>query len=196
MKRISLLVLLLAPQILWAAAAMPGTDPLTFPGASWSPYLVGAGIGVLSWLTFVFSEKAVGASSAYAAVAGMIGTAIAPKHTASLQYYQKNSPKIGWEVAFVGAAIVGAFISAYTSGELTNQWLHPMWVARFGDSIALRAVVAIIGGALMAFGSRIADGCTSGHGISGTLQLNPGSWITVICMFIGGIATAFLMYRI
>ena len=196
MKRISLLILLLAPQILWAATAMPGTDPLTYRGASWSPYLVGAGIGVLSWLTFVFSDKAVGASSAYAAVAGMIGKAIAPKHTASLQYYQKNPPKIGWEVAFVGAAIVGALISAYTGGEFTNQWLHPMWVARFGDSIALRAVVAVIGGALMAFGSRIADGCTSGHGISGTLQLNPGSWITVICMFIGGIATAFLMYRI
>jgi uncharacterized membrane protein YedE/YeeE len=188
MRRMSVLLFLLAPQMLWAA--------LSYPGASWSPYLVGAGIGVLSWLTFAFSGKPIGASSSYAAIAGLIGKAIAPKHTESLQYYKKNPPKIGWEVAFVGAAIVGAFISAYTGGEITNQWLHPMWVARFGDSIALRGVVAALGGALMAFGARLAGGCTSGHGISGALQLNPGSWITVICMFIGGIATAFLMYRI
>jgi len=196
MRRIGFILLFLAPQVVWAAVAMPGTNPLAYPGASWSPYLVGAGIGVLSWLTFAFSDKPVGASSSYAALAGMIGKAIAPKHTASLQYYQKNPPKIGWEVAFVGAAILGAFISAYSGGEITNQWLHPMWVSRFGDSIALRGAVAVLGGALMAFGSRLADGCTSGHGISGTLQLNPGSWITVISMFVGGIATAYLMYRI
>jgi len=47
---------------------------------------------------------------------------------------------------------------------------------------------------LMAVGSRLAGGCTSGHGISGTLQLNAGSWLAVIFMFIGGIATAMLLY--
>lgn len=40
---------------------------------------------------------------------------------------------------------------------------------------------------LMAFGARFAGGCTSGHGISGALQLNVGSWIAVVCFFIGGI---------
>ena len=39
----------------------------------------------------------------------------------------------------------------------------------------------------MAFGSRLAGGCTSGHGISGTMQLSVGSWIAVICFFAGGI---------
>ena len=195
-RRMILILFFVAPQMVWAAAALPGTNPLSYPGAAWSPYLVGAGIGVLTWLTFSVSDKPVGASSSYAAIAGLIGKAVAPKHTASLQYYQKNPPKIGWEVAFVGAAIVGAFAAAYSGGEITNAWVPPMWEARFGPSIVLRATVAIMGGALMAFGARLADGCTSGHGISGTLQLNPGSWITVVSMFAGGIATAFLMYRL
>ena len=60
----------------------------------------------------------------------------------------------------------------------------------------MRTVVALLGGVLMAFGARLAGGCTSGHGISGALQLSVGSWIALICFFAGGIATAMLMFRI
>ncbi len=28
----------------------------------WSPYTVGAGIGILSWITFYFMDKALGAT--------------------------------------------------------------------------------------------------------------------------------------
>ena len=92
--------------------------------------------------------------------------------------------------------IAGGTIAALTGGEFTNEWLPPMWVARFGDSIALRAVVALGGGVLMAIGARLAGGCTSGHGISGTLQLNLASWIAVVCFFIGGIAVAMLLFKL
>lgn len=189
-----ILVGLLSPQVLLAAVE-PAVDPRSYSGPAWSPYLVGAGIGILSWLTFYFSDKAIGASSFYATLAGALGKVIAPRHTASLKYYRENPPKFDWAVAFVGCAIIGAFIAAYTGGEITNEWLHPMWVARFGDSIALRGVIGFLGGVLMAFGARLAGGCTSGHGISGTLQLNVGSWITVACMFVAGIVTAMLLYR-
>lgn len=190
-----MLICLLLPQFAQAAVA-PGTDPLEYAGGAWSPYGVGAGIGVLSWLTFYFSNRSIGASSFYAMLAGLLGKAVAPRHTGSLDYYQKNPPRLNWSVVFVASAILGSFLAAWTGGEITNEWLHPMWVARFGESIPLRALVAIAGGICMAFGARLAGGCTSGHGISGTLQLNVGSWIVVICMFIGGIAAAMLLYRI
>lgn len=177
-----------------AFAADPALDARNYPGPAWSPYLVGAGIGVLSWLTFYFSDKPIGASSFYATVAGAIGKVFARRHTESLPYYQDNPPKFGWETLFVPAAILGGFIAAWTGGDFTNEWLHPMWVARFGESIALRAGVCLGGGILMAFGARLAGGCTSGHGISGTLQLNVASWIAVICFFIGGIAVAMPLY--
>ncbi|KAL2059746.1 hypothetical protein VTL71DRAFT_10130 [Oculimacula yallundae] len=45
---------------------------------------------------------------------------------------------------------------------------------------------ALIGGVLLTFGSRIAGGCTSGHGISGMSQLSISSIITVVAMFGGG----------
>ena len=187
----------------WTAcfAALPtlahaGTpDARSFGAPAWSPFVVGAGIGVLSWLTFVFSDKAIGASSFYATLAGMVGKLVAPKHTASLKYFRDNPPKLDWGLVFVGCVVLGAFLSAWTGGELTDRWLPPMWTARFGDSVALRGIVGFAGGMLMAFGARLAGGCTSGHGISGTLQLNVGSWVTVICMFTAGVATAFLLYR-
>ncbi len=177
-----------------AFGADPALDARNYPGPAWSPYLVGAGIGVLSWLTFYFSDKPIGASSFYATIAGALGKLFARRHTESLQYYQDNPPRLGWETLFVPAAIVGGFIAAWTGGEFANEWLHPMWVARFGESIALRAGVCLGGGILMAFGARLAGGCTSGHGISGTLQLNVASWIAVICFFIGGIAVAMPLY--
>ncbi len=147
-------------------------------------------------LTFYFSNKPLGASTAYARLAGLFGKVVAPHHTKSLKYYQDNKPAIDWEVMLVLGAIGGAFLAAWHGNELTGEWLPSMWEARFGDgSYMLRSLVALIGGVLMAFGARLAGGCTSGHGISGALQLSVGSWIALICFFAGGITTAMLMFR-
>lgn len=180
-----------------AGAAEISVDARQYPGPAWSPYLVGALLGVLSWLTFYFSDKPIGASSFYATVAGMLGKVFAPKHTAQLTYYKSNPPVVDWEFAFVLATVGGAFLAAWSGGELTGEWLPPMWEARFGaGSLGLRAAVATLGGALMAFGARLAGGCTSGHGISGTLQLSVGSWIAVICFFVGGMAVALPLFAL
>jgi uncharacterized protein len=177
-----------------AVAAEPGVNALNYSGGAWSPYVVGAGIGVLSWLTFYLSDQPIGASSFYAHIAGFFGKLIAPRHTKSLVYFKDKPPRVGWGFVFVVAIILGGAIAALTGGEFTNEWLPPMWEARFGDSIGLRAAIGFGGGLLMAFGARLAGGCTSGHGISGTMQLNPASWIALICLFIGGIVVAIPLF--
>jgi uncharacterized membrane protein YedE/YeeE len=192
---------LLAALLLWpvtsAQAASELPSPYPYPEPAWSPYVVGVLIGILVLSTLALAGKKIGASSAYSDVAGIIGRLVAPRHIASLPYYQKSKPMIGWTFTIVLGAILGSFVAAWTGGELTGTYLQDMWVARFGaDSGLLRTVVALIGGAMMAFGARMAGGCTSGHGISGTLQLAVSSWIAVTCFFIGGIAAAMLIYRI
>ena len=122
---------------------------------------------------------------------------VAPRHTESLKYFQDTKPKIDWEVMFVFGAIGGAFLAAWHGSELTGEWLPPMWEARFGaSSLPLRLAITFAGGAFMAFGARLAGGCTSGHGISGALQLSVGSWVALVCFFIGGMAVAIPMYRL
>jgi len=189
-----LAVAVAAPTLL---ADQPGTDPLAYAGPAWSPYLVGGLIGLLSMATFYFSDKQLGASTAYARLAGMVGKLFARRHTESLKYYQDFKPRVDWEVMLLVGVLAGAFVAAWLGGELTGAWLPGMWAARFGDdSMGLRLAVAFAGGGLMAFGARMAGGCTSGHGISGTLQLAVGSWVAVVCFFAGGIAVAMLMFRV
>jgi uncharacterized protein len=183
------------PRLVFANQA--GTDPLAYSGPAWSPYLVGTLIGVLTMLTFYFSAKPLGASTAYARLAGMVGRLVAPAHTGALPYFQKKRPQVEWGVMLLLGVAAGAFLAAWQGGELTGEWLPPMWAARFGeDAFVSRGVAAVAGGIFMAFGARLAGGCTSGHGISGTLQLSVGSWIAVFCFFGGGIVTARLLFRI
>jgi uncharacterized membrane protein YedE/YeeE len=163
-------------------------------GGAWSPYLVGALIGVLSMATFYFSNKPLGVSTAFLRLAGMVSQLFSKARTRSLKQYQDSEPKIEWEVMLVIGVVLGALVAAYTGGELTGTWVPGMWAEHFGDGLALRLGVAFAGGAVMAFGARLAGGCTSGHGISGTLQLSVGSWIALACFFIGGALTALLMF--
>ena len=159
---------------------------------AWSPYLVGSLIGILTWLTFAVSDKPIGASSAYASLAGMIGKVFAKKHTLSLKYYQDNPPQLNWDFVFVLSAILGAFIASYTGGEFEIRWVPELWEKVRGNSFY--GLYGFIGGILMAFGARLAGGCTSGHGISGALQLSLASWVSLICFFIGGIIAIRFLY--
>ncbi len=115
-----------------AMAEAPGTDPLQYSGPAWSPYLVGALIGVLAWLTFSLSNKPLGASTAYASLAGMLGKLFAPKHTESLKYFEDHKPKVDWGVMLLFGIVGGAWLSAWAGSELTGEWVPAMWAARFG----------------------------------------------------------------
>jgi uncharacterized membrane protein YedE/YeeE len=92
--------------------------------------------------------------------------------------------------------LIGAFLSVLLSGSFSVKWVPDVWQQTFGDTPVLRVVVAFVGGILMGIGSRWAGGCTSGHGISGTLQLAVSSWLSVIGFFVGGIAAAMLIFRV
>jgi uncharacterized membrane protein YedE/YeeE len=111
-------------------------------------------------------------------------------------YYKEFPPTVDWEWMLVLGIVIGSFVSAQLSGEFYLHWVPGAWAVAFGYEPWLRVIVALVGGILMGFGARWAGGCTSGHGISGTLQLSVSSWLAAFCFFIGGIATAKLIFRI
>jgi uncharacterized membrane protein YedE/YeeE len=59
--------------------------------------------------------------------------------------------------------------------------------------IDISTLRAVFGGVVMTFGSRLAGGCTSGHGISGMSMLSISSFISVAGMFVGGMGLAMIM---
>ena len=164
--------------------------------ARWSPYIVGICIGVLSWFAFVLSDKPIGCSTAYARTSGMLERLVRGKKVLEKPYYQKFAPVVDWEWMLVVGVVIGAFISAQFSGTFQLLWVPSSWATAFGTNPVLRWLVALIGGFFMGFGARWAGGCTSGHGISGTLQLAVSSWLAAICFFIGGIAAAMLIFHV
>jgi uncharacterized membrane protein YedE/YeeE len=162
----------------------------------WSPYAVGIGIGVLSWLTWLISREPIGCSTSFARSAAMIEKLLRGQKVETKPYYQEVQPVIDWQWMLVLGMIVGALISSLLSGDFSWQWVSDEWAAAFGTNVLLRVVVALMGGVLLGFGARWADGCTSGHGISGTMQLAVSSWISAICFFVGGIVMAQLLFAI
>lgn len=161
---------------------------------AWSPYLVGVGIGVLSWFAFWSADHPLGITTAFEHTAALGIEAVAPGFAESNSYYQDNSPKIGWEWMLVVGVFIGSLFSSFSSGDREPLLVPSMWQQRFGTSVGLRLTVAFFGAALMMFGARLAQGCTSGHGISGNLQLAASSWLFSITFFLVAILTAFLLY--
>jgi uncharacterized membrane protein YedE/YeeE len=162
----------------------------------WSPYAVGIGIGVLSWLTWLISKKAIGCSTSFARTAGMIEKLFRGKQVEEKPYYQEVKPTVDWQWMLVAGMVAGALISSLLSGDFGWQWIPDRWAAVFGTNVLLRVIVALVGGILLGFGARWAGGCTSGHGISGTMQMAVSSWISAICFFVGGIIMAQILFTL
>ena len=162
----------------------------------WSPYAVGVGIGVLSWLSFLILKKPLGCSTAFAKTSGMIEKLFRGPDVGLKPYYQKIKLDIDWQWMLVLGIVFGAFLSSILSGDFELQWVPALWLNAFGNTPVLRLVVALIGGIFLGFGARWADGCTSGHGISGALQLAVSSWISSLAFFVGGILMAHILFRI
>jgi len=165
---------------------------LTMP--EWPPHVVGVGIGLLSCVAFVMSDKPIGCSTAFARTSGMLEQLARGRKVRDMAYYRRFVPEIDWEWMLVAGIFLGAFTSAWLSGEFRLEWVPSLWAATFGPDHLPRLVTAFCGGVIMGFGARWAGGCTSGHGISGTLQLAVSGWLAVVAFFASGGLTAYIKY--
>lgn len=161
---------------------------------SWSPYVVGAGIGILSWFTFLTAGNALGVSTAFESTAAIAEQQISPEMATTNPFFEKKVPKIDWGWMLVLGVFVGALVSSKLSGDRCSEIVPPLWADRFGSFSMKRFIAAFIGGLLMMLGARLAGGCTSGHGISGSLQLAVSSWLFVVVAFPAGIFTTQLLF--
>jgi uncharacterized membrane protein YedE/YeeE len=170
---------------------------LSLTEKAWSPYVAGVLIGLLQIPAFLLIDTALGASSSYVTIGGLIASWVDPS-ILRIDYVARHvstTAKNWWQVAFVASVALGALLSARLSGT-RRSGISPIWTRALGSSSpGRRYAVAFVAGFLMLFGARLADGCTSGHGLSGMAQLAVGSTVAVAAMFTGGIMTALLALR-
>lgn len=163
---------------------------------AWSPYFAGIVIGLLQIPAFLLINTALGASSSYVTLSVSLAQFFDPAIN-GIEYARKHldGAKNWWQVGIVAGIVLGAALSSVLSGLRRNQ-SSPVWQNVLGQGTpAARFGFAFLGGFLMLFGARVADGCTSGHGISGMAQLSLGSFVAVGAMFVGGIATALVLRK-
>jgi uncharacterized membrane protein YedE/YeeE len=104
-------------------------------------------------------------------------------------------PTTAAHLAFLGGTLLGGFISAVLAGAfaLTGGLASTEFAATFGESSIAQLTALGLGGMLVGFGTRMAAGCTSGHGLCGVSRLQPGS-IAATAMFFGtGVVVSFLI---
>lgn len=164
--------------------------------ARWNPYLVGIGIGALSWFAFGVLDEPLGISTALSSASSVCALPVmGSEGVAQNAYWAKNPLKWNGGVLLLIGTFLGSLLSVLVSRTFRLEKVPTTWSGQFGRSTAKRFLAAFFGGVIIMFGARMAGGCTSGHGISGSLQLALSSWTFFLTMFVSGIATALILFR-
>lgn len=166
----------------------------------WNPYLAGALTGILAIASALVTTRALGktnylgASTTFVRAAALLQKPVAQEHVAAGEYYAETKIKIDWQFMVVVGIFLGALLSSLTNGSYKAETVPPTWSRRFGPSVGKRAIAAILGGIVAMVGARLADGCPSGHGLSGMMQLSV-SGLAALALFFGtGVVVARFVY--
>lgn len=141
----------------------------------WPWYVAGPLIGLFVPLILVVSNKMLGISSTFDQLCMMV----APKERKGM--FAFKTEENSWKLLFVigiaaGAFLVGTFFSSAPLRFLPDQYHEAAGYAKL-----------FIGGILVGFGTRYANGCTSGHAIFGLSILQTSSLIATLSFFAGGL---------
>lgn len=164
---------------------------------TWSPYAAGILIGLLQIPAFLLVGTALGVSSSFVTVAASL-LSFVDSTALAIPYFKSHvaSAKDWWQVALMGGIVIGAFISTRLAGTarpaMSAFWPRVAGIRSFGQRFAL----GFAGGIVLLLGARIANGCTTGHGLSGLSQLAVSSFIAVTAIFVGGIVASMFLKKV
>ncbi|MFE9957185.1 YeeE/YedE family protein [Micromonospora sp. NPDC005299] len=101
------------------------------------------------------------------------------------------------QVALLLSVFVGGWAAAVTGGRF--QLRLDMGDA-FGQIVTDKPIEMIgalfVGGVLVGFGTRLAGGCSSGHGLNGCGRLQPVSIVATAVFFGAGVLVSFLLWKV
>jgi uncharacterized membrane protein YedE/YeeE len=113
-------------------------------------------------------------------------------------YFRRGAVTSGrpWRLPFLVGLVLGGFLSAALGGGWSPTWA----LGRLDSALAMgplaKSAWMFAGGLCIGFGTRLANGCTSGHGIFGIANLELPSVISAASFFAAGTVMTQLLYRV
>lgn len=96
-------------------------------------------------------------------------------------------------LTFLAFMAVGGLLAAAGSDHLELRFDLGATHTRLFGSGWQEWLALLGGGVLVGFGTQMAGGCTSGHGLSGVSRLTPASLVATAMFFASAVATSFLV---
>lgn len=169
-------------------------------------YVAGPLIGLIVPVVYLYSGRKWGISSTFRDICAIT----IPRGIEYFTYGWREQG--GWRLAMAAGLIAGGFIghlwvpdpvvgiSPQTQADLAAlgltdlRGLVPTQVFSWSTLLSVPGLIMIVGGGfLVGFGTRYANGCTSGHAISGLANLQLSSLVVVVGFFVGGLVSTHLL---
>jgi uncharacterized membrane protein YedE/YeeE len=159
----------------------------SMPPLHWAA--AGAGIALVTLALLFLSNRRLGISSTFEDVCSL---------ALPLDYFKRKAVVSGrpWRLPFAVGLLLGGFLSAALGGGWSPTWALGMFDTTIGLGHAGKLAWMFVGGLFIGFGTRLGNGCTSGHGIFGISNLEVGSLVTTATFMASGIVVTNLLYRV
>jgi len=162
----------------------------------WNSYAAGLLLGVVLFLAFLLTSNGLGASGGLQRLTTFATDLVAPVHVDETPYLAKlagggRNALDNYLVIELAGVLLGGFLSGWFHRRLRVETYRGP-----GVSPRRRWFWALVGGALMGFGARLARGCTSGQALSGGAVLSAGSWAFMLSVFAGAYGAAWFARRL
>ena len=152
-------------------------------------FAAGGGIAAVTLILLYAGNRRLGISSGFDDVCSLV----LPQ-----AYFRRGAVRSGrpWRLPFLAGLVAGGFISAALDGDWTPTWQLGVFDSAIGFGPAGKLAWMFVGGLFIGFGTRLAGGCTSGHGIFGMSNLEMPSLVTTLSFMGAGVVTTHLIYRV
>jgi uncharacterized protein len=149
----------------------------------------GTSIAAVTLLLMFVTNRRLGFSSGLEDICGLV---------LRQPYFSRGSLRAarGWRLPLVAGLMIGGFASAVLGGGWRPTWELGRFDATIGAGHAAKLAWMFGGGLLIGFGTRLANGCTSGHGIFGISNFERSSLLATLTFLGGGIVTTHVIYRL
>ena len=163
--------------------------PAFNPKKNWM--VSGLGLAILSAVLFLHAtmDKPIGASTAFPYLADVLTGYV------NNLYFEKIKSSGSYQIYFLGGAMLYAFIQSIFNKTFKVKLIYQNWMLRRGHDALSRVFWAFFGGFILIFGARLAGGCTSGHILSGGMQIAFTSLFFTLIAFTALIITGKIFYK-